>query len=1238
MKTDLETRLIAEIVEKIKFRAEQEQQICSKKGLFHNSLLITGMRGCLPGWVLAELYKSVIRTSGKDESETAKANLPLIVVITPSDARAYALAEEIRLFLGDSPFGEDHMKIPWATVLPHNAKTPFEDTGSDMELELERMGVLFRLSQGFMGPFLFLSAVSLGQLFMPRNVFADMCDVVGPGQEMDRQDLIRSLDCAGYRRMPLVEDPGCYGVRGAIVDIYSPAMSGPTRVEFDGDRIVDLRRFHPESQRTVSRMSMLYLHPVRQTILTVRGNPRLKLGEAAELCGCPSSKANFILDNIRDGTDFFGSESMLPAFHEKLESLESYLPRNSVFVVEDRAGVLTEMEALRSYAEAIHRDRIEMHRISFGPEDFFLEEEEYKSLLNRRTAVRWFTHAMPAWDDLNGEEVSDDISAFEESRFDLETEGHLVLAAETQRMASEKGGEILAPLAREIRKWRESGLEVTVAVSNKRNADRLESVLKGYGIAVSGWGGNGTARGEGVFIRTGNITGGFLWFGGGACTVSENELLGVGKKRASTPRSKSQPSTDLSRLKEGDYVVHEIHGVGRYGGLTRQVMGDVPADFLVIHYAENDKLYLPVHRFSLVQRYVGGGGERGPKLDRLGGRTWEKKKKKVSEDVNRLAEQLLKTQAQRSALTGHNFGNGGEIMTAFETTFPFEETPDQAAAIRDVISDMMSSAPMDRLVCGDVGYGKTEVAMRAAVLAVLDGKQAALLAPTAVLVEQHFAGFKERLRSFPITIDALSRFRGAKKQAKTLEALSMGAVDIVVGTHRLLSSDVRFKDLGLVIIDEEQRFGVAQKEKLKNMRSLVDVLSLTATPIPRTMQMALSGLRDMSVIATPPPDRRAVHTYVCPYSPSTVVRAIRQELERGGQVFFVVPKIGDDGSRGSSKELDDSTQKSGITSIKQWAEQIQQWLPQARVVTAHGRMENRHLEKVMVEFVNGAHDVLVATSLIESGLDIPRANTMLVMQADRFGLAQLYQLRGRIGRSSSQAYCYFMADTLTGLTEKATQRLAALERLSRLGSAFNLATEDLEIRGAGDVMGKKQSGQVAAVGFETYFNMLEESVAALKGESIEREKDCDLSYDIPAYFPDDWVCEPSARLHYYQAMAHCEDAEAVASLIAEMEDLFGGPVPEEAVYLAQLTIAKLQAKNLGAESLEISKSRLMLTIGEESPLAPAEVLKLMQSNARYKLRPPRQLLKRLASESHKERVEEIKNSLKELEGCVTRIC
>jgi transcription-repair coupling factor (superfamily II helicase) len=1180
--------------------------------------LVAGCRTSTAGLLLARTIKEIV------EREGHRAGEPKLVVVTPTESRARQLARELDFFLGPSPFDEPTMEVGWGLVLPENPEMAYGDIGPDLELELERMAVCFRLSQGFCGPAVIVPAAGLAQKMIPRRAFDELCDLVGPGQRLDRDELVDLLDRAGYRRMPLVEDPGCYAVRGAIVDIFPPVNRHPCRIELEGDEVISVRLYDEQSQRTTRPVDSVFIHPVRQTVLSPAARPRKKLAQAAEACHCPSSKVRFVLDQVRDRIDFFGSESLLPAFHEELDQIEAYLPSGAIWLAENLPDIKESLAETEARMEGAYDQRLELNRLSFPYDDLFVRADRAVEALEERVSTEWRTADRPAG------RVPDAL---------VEATGHFELAAEIQKATSQRGAEILAPLAQKIRSWRDEGLDVLVAASDDPSRRRLASLLRGYGLQPTELTESGVAGQGGLAIRTGHLSGGFVWPSQNLVVVSEEELFGVRKRPRPKKLRSAKPISDLSQLVEGDHVVHDLHGVGRYGGLTRQVVGGVPADLMLIEYSGSDKLYLPVHRFDQVRKYVGAQPTRAPRLDKLGGSTWQKRKGKVSEAVRQLAEQLLKLQAQRASLPGHSYPSGGQLLAAFEATFPFEETPDQAEAIEATIQDMTAERPMDRLVCGDVGYGKTEVALRAAVLAVLGGKQVALLAPTTVLVEQHLATFAERFRSFPVTVDALSRFRKGKRQARTLEKLADGRLDIVIGTHRLLSSDIKFNDLGLLIVDEEQRFGVAQKERLKEMRTQVDVLSLTATPIPRTMQMAVTGLRDLSIIATPPVDRQAIRTYVSPQNPLTITRAIQQELARGGQVFFVVPRIGmdePDGARAREGRRPRRKASARLRSMEWWKDKLQKWVPEADIVTAHGQMDSRRLEKVMVDFVAGKHQVLISTSLVESGLDIPRANTILVMHADHFGLAQLYQLRGRVGRSRKQAYCYFMVDSLGALTVQAKKRLAALERLSRLGSSFNLATEDLEIRGAGDVLGKKQSGQVAAVGFETYFELLEEAVAALKGEPITRQEDCDLGYDLPAYVPDDWMPEPGQRLHYYQALAQAEDDETVDNLVAEMHDLFGGPVPDEVEYLAELSKLKQKARRLGAERLELSGQKVVLTLRKETPLSPKKVLDLIKSDGSFSLTRQYQLIKKIGSGTHSERIERTRNALQRLKGCVNQ--
>ncbi len=730
-------------------------------------------------------------------------------------------------------------------------------------------------------------------------------------------------------------------------------------------------------------------------------------------------------------------------------------------------------------------------------------------------------------------------------------------------------------------------------------------------------------------VLIGGLTHGFRLPGDRLALIAEAEIFGP-KAHREARQAKGPGLGDLGEIAEGDLVVHAEHGIGRYRGLKKldvrvapgaadmslERPGDgfrpklVAQDFLQLEY-DGGNIYLPVYRIGQVRRYIGQQGETA-RLDKLGGKTWQEKRRRVSAEARKVAEELLQLYAQRQALPGHAFPGPDVVFQEFEETFPFEETPDQAKAIDAVLTDMQHGRPMDRLICGDVGYGKTEVALRATLLAVLGGKQVAVLAPTTVLAEQHFVTFSERLRDFPVRVGSLSRFRSKEEQRKTVGALTDGKLDVVIGTHRLLSKDVRFKDLGLMVIDEEQRFGVTHKERLKEFRSQVDVLTLTATPIPRTMQMAMSGLREISIIATPPADRLAIRTFLCHWDPDLLRAAIQKELARGGQVFFVHNRVQD---------------------LAQWVEKVRALAPEARVAMAHGQMAEGELEKVMIDFVDGRFDMLCSTTIIESGLDIPRANTMIVNHADRFGLAQLYQMRGRIGRSRERAFCYLVVPAEAALSAEAKQRLAVLQRFTELGAGFQVATHDLEIRGAGDLLGERQHGLVAAVGFDTYVKILEEAVAELRGQPIQREQDPEISVDLPAFLPDDYIPDTGQRLELYRRLAQAPDEDQVRATLEEIVDRYG-PLPDEAILLGEVMAQKTLVRRLGAGSYDLSATRLVVGFDADAALQPAKVMSLVQKKgSRWKLTPDMRLAFSFDEQDKQDRLAAARARLQELETC-----
>jgi transcription-repair coupling factor (superfamily II helicase) len=719
---------------------------------------------------------------------------------------------------------------------------------------------------------------------------------------------------------------------------------------------------------------------------------------------------------------------------------------------------------------------------------------------------------------------------------------------------------------------------------------------------------------EGVTIIAGSPTQSFASLKDGVALVTASDIFGPRTHHAGTQKKRAKDAllggvADWSQLAAGDYLVHQRHGVGRYHGLEKlAVVGAQQVDCLKLEY-DGGTLYLPVYRLGEVQRYVGAEGH-APRLDKLGGVTWEATRSKVARHVRALAEELLQLYAQRAALPGHRFPPADEQLHELEATFPFDETPDQQEAIDAVFADMEAPRAMDRLVCGDVGYGKTEVALRAIFKCVQGGKQACVLAPTTVLVEQHFRTLAERYAGFALTVGKLSRFQTKAEQVEAVKKLADGKLDVVIGTHRLLSPDVRWKDLGLIVIDEEQRFGVAHKERIKKTRTQVDVLTLTATPIPRTLHLAMAGLRDLSIIATPPADRRAVRTFVSRIDDATIKEAIERELARGGQVFFISPTIGTSGMKAPDPRLPNADRPQRRTkprdddrTIDEWAEYVKGLVPSARVGIGHGALASDALEKVMLQFVAGELDVLVATTIVESGLDIPRANTMFVARADAFGLAQLYQLRGRIGRSKDRAYCYLLVPEPEHITEEARRRLEALQRFTELGAGFQIASQDLEIRGGGELLGAKQSGSIAAVGFDQYVQMLEAAVHELRGEPIHSAVDPELAIETPGFIPDDYVPDPGQRLELYKRLSAIGDDDELGAVLTEIADRYG-PLPGDVVLLGELMGVKAIARKLGALALEMSAGRIAIALPADTRVDPVAAGWRRLPDGRFAIAPP----------------------------------
>jgi transcription-repair coupling factor (superfamily II helicase) len=1151
---------------------------------------------------VVELYGAAGALGPAIAAELARRGPGPLLYLVPDEDAVESRVADLGFFLPAAAGADDPLAPPAALELPAPESSPYAEMQPDRRTIMRRMAVLYRLSAGPAPRVVVASAAAVLRRVLAPEPFRDLCHRVKAGDTVARDALMQRLVEAGYGRSPVVEDPGTFAVRGAVIDVYPPVYRHPVRLELFGDEIESIRLYDAATQRTLRTLDGAVFHPVRETIVTPGADPRARLLAAADAAALPSSKTRHLLEQIERGEEFFGIEALAPVFHARMASFFDYLPAEAPLVIEDPEAFLEEARrSLSRLREAATHRRAE-HRLALDPTEFELDEPETHAALAGRARL-----------ELREVEIVGS-AAPGAVRVRVAAEPNTSLRGELQQA---RGTGDDADLGRALRDrlqgWLDLGVRVRLVAPTRGHADRLGGVLRAFGLepAILGHGsGLGEMAGKeldaALAILVGPLVRGFRLPADKLALVSEEEIFGARAHREA--RGRRPPSVgDLGEIAEGDPVVHDEHGVGRYRGLKKLDVRGVSQDFMHLEY-EGGSLYVPVYRISVVRRYV-GGADATLRLDKLGGNTWQEKRRRVSAEARKVAEELLQLYAQRKALPGHAFPPPDVMFREFEETFPFEETPDQARAIEAVLSDMQGDIPMDRLICGDVGYGKTEVALRAALLAALNGKQVAVLAPTTVLAEQHFVTFSERMRDFPVKVSSLSRFRSKGDQQKTVADLAEGKLDVVIGTHRILSRDVRWKSLGLVVIDEEQRFGVTHKERLKEIRSQVDVLTLTATPIPRTLQMAMTGLREISIIATPPADRLAIRTFVCRWDPALLGEAIRKELARGGQIFFVHNKIED---------------------LARRAEDVRKLAPEARVAIGHGQMAEGALEKVMIDFVDGKFDILCCTTIIESGLDIPRANTMIVNNADRFGLAQLYQLRGRIGRSKERAFCYLVLPDEEAITPEAKQRLAVLQRFTELGAGFQVATHDLEIRKAGELLGEKQSGALAAVGFDTYARILEEAVAELRGQPIKAERDPEVSVDVPAFLPDDYIPDTGQRLELYRRLAQARDEDEVRGLLGELEDRYGA-LPDEARLLGEVMIDKTIVRQIGALGYELGPVRMVLSVGTDTRLQPAKVMRIVQKNgSRWKLTPDMRLSYTFDDREKKDRLPAVRARLREV--------
>jgi transcription-repair coupling factor (superfamily II helicase) len=1105
-----------------------------------------------------------------------------IVHVAGGEQAARQVAADTAFFMGaEAPTGTSDDDGP-ILLLPELDVSPYADVSPDPRAVATRLAALTRLVHPSAdAPRVVVTSLrALMRKVIARPAFERLCATWTVEQEVEREEAIARLVRGGYQRVDVVEDPGTFAVRGGVMDAFVPAMRFPVRIEWFGDEIERMRLFDAESQRSLRTIQHCLVHPVRETVATTDEPLRPRVLELADAANAPSSLSRQVAQNLEQGLDFFGIDAIAPILHDEMASVQAYLGDDARWFVEEPDALRALADRLYTELSSEHAKAVAEHRVVAPPPGFSLEPEALARTLGKASIVsqRLDTYEPERTDERTVVRIDVDASAR--------------LHAELETARKRKGAEILRPVVDHVRALTADDgppWSVILAAPNLTHAERLTSLLRGYGLSLAPprmateqplplrAPDEGPTR---VQVVAGDLSTGFSSEVDRVLLLSEADIFGRITRRVRR-RRRAVGVGSLTQLSVGDYVVHVLHGVGRYAGLVKLTLEGIPGDFVQLEYAGTDRLYLPVYRLGEIERYVSADAK-PPKLDKMGGATFETKTRKVKAEVAQIADELLQIYAQREAMEGHAYPSGGDVLAQFESTFPFEETPDQQEAIDKVMADLDRPQPMDRLICGDVGFGKTEVALRAAFRVALSGKQVAVLAPTTVLVQQHAHTFRERMEPFGVRVGRLNRLVDAKTRKETIAGLRGGNVDVVIGTHRLLGRDVRFADLGLVIIDEEQRFGVAQKERFKRLKTQVDVLTLSATPIPRTLHMSLLGVREISLVMTPPVDRLAIRTFLTRPSDTVIEEAIRKELVRGGQIFYVVPKI---------------------QGIEEHARRVRELVPEARVLVAHGKMPAELLEQTMVDFVEHQADVLVSTTIIESGLDIPRANTMFIARADMFGLSQLYQLRGRIGRSRHRAYCYLMVPSLERLAPDARRRLEAVQRYAELGSGFHVASQDLEIRGAGELLGARQSGQIQSIGFEAYSRILAEAVAELRGEPILRETDPEIAFDVAAYLPDDYVEDTGQRLDLYRRLSSAHTVEDVDGVMEEIRDRFGEP-PDEAVHLGRIMACKTYGRRLRALAIELRGDTLALRFGPDTPLPPKVAANLhRETEGRLRLAP-----------------------------------
>ena len=1080
-----------------------------------------------------------------------------LVLLVETNQRAEMLLEPVRYFYRAITGKPDRrvVHLPAHEVLPYEGRSPHAEISED------RAVALWSFVTGEADILIAPIQAALWRM-RDREFYSQLARTISRDETVEHDDLITFLSSAGYDKQVTCDMPGQFAVRGGIIDIYSPESLQPVRVELLGDTIESIRVYDPVTQRSTSPVE-------RATLLPLTEFPRH--AEILEKMRVHSASGRE--DDSAPAAFYAGWEFREVVREDRRSTLLDLA--NDTILIQDEPSLLS--SAIEKYRAQLAEAYAEVEDpLAEPPEKFIFDAEEWDLALQMvpRFAIEHL--------------------ALEDGPVEPSSRASSELRIMQTQPTTRYHGNVPAFIA-ESRARIAAGDQVMVSAASTGELERLADICHEFELPyrMGELEENATvtrlaqeessAPGAGIVLTKAPLAEGVVFVEAKVVLYGNADLFET--LPAPSQRARSRPKTssffsDFSDLKPGDYVVHVDHGIGQFEALRQVAIEGANGEFMLLKFAGDAKLYVPLARIDLIQKYTSLGGVE-PQLDRLGTNVWEARKSRVKKSVSDMADQLLELYAERKLAVGHTFPPDTNFTREFDDAFEFEETADQQRAIDDVKRDMESNLPMDRLLCGDVGYGKTEVAMRAAFKAIADSKQVAVLAPTTVLTFQHFQTFKRRFAAFPVRVEMISRFRTEKEQKKVLEEVEAGKVDILIGTHRILSKDVKFQDLGLLVVDEEQRFGVAHKERLKEMRKNVDVLTMSATPIPRTLHMSLVGLRDMSVIETPPKDRLAIQTTVAPFSETLVQRVIQEELARDGQVFFVHNRV---------------------ESIVSLAAMINRLVPEARVVVGHGQMRETELEKVMLKFIRDEADVLVSTTIIENGLDIPRANTIIINRADRMGLSELYQLRGRVGRSNQRAYAYLLVPPDTTLSSIARQRLAALKEFSDLGAGFRIAALDLELRGAGNLLGREQHGHIEAVGFDMYCQMMERAVAERKGESVAPERRATLNLGQDIRIPPEYIDSENLRLRIYKRISAVTSEEMRVEVRRELEDRFGPP-PPSVENLLEYAVLKAMAEKLLVATVDRKGDQVAIKFYDDTPLGPDKLVKLIRKRRGLKLDP-----------------------------------